>query len=126
MGYGLPAANAAARVLDEPVVCITGDGGLAMNMGELGLLMETPLPVIVVLMNDSALDLIRYGQQRDQVPVFGTEFQNPDYEAVLRGYRLNYCRVQDVDACRKALRAAVEDRRPWFIDALIDPVGYRA
>jgi acetolactate synthase-1/2/3 large subunit len=125
MGYGLPAAIAAARVLSEPVVCITGDGGLAMNMGELGLLMEHPLPVIVVLMNDSALDLIRYGQQRDQLPVFGTEFQNPDYEAVLRGYRLHYCRVTDTAGCAEALRIALDDHRPWFIDAIIDPAGYR-
>ncbi len=126
MGYGLPAAIAAARVLDESVVCITGDGGLAMNMGELGLLMEDPLPVIVVLMNDNALDLIRFGQLRDQLPVFGTEFQNPNYEAVLQGYGLNYCRVNDVVGCVTALQTALQTRRPWFIDAIIDPAGYRA
>jgi len=87
--------------------------------------MENPLPVIVVLMNDDALDLIRFGQVRAEVPVFGTEFQNPDYEAVLRGYGLNYCRVTDVVGITNALRTAVDDGGPWFIDAIIDPEGYR-
>ena len=40
MGFGLSSAIAAAEISGAPVVCITGDAGLAMAMGELGLLAE--------------------------------------------------------------------------------------
>ena len=83
MGFGLCSAIAAAEVTSMPAVCITGDAGLAMVMGELGLLVERQLPVLVVVMNDAALDLIRSAQLRQGRPSFGTEFLNPG----LRTYR---------------------------------------
>ena len=124
MGYGVPAAIAAARVTGQATLCVTGDGGLAMALGELGLLAELGLPVIVVVMNDNALDLIRSGQQRRGKAVFGTEFANPDYEAVARGFGLAFYRVTDREACTSAAREAVAGRRPTLIEAMIDPISY--
>jgi acetolactate synthase-1/2/3 large subunit len=124
MGFGLPAAIAAARVLKEPVVCITGDGGLAMTLGELGLLKALELPVVIVLMNDDALDLIRSGQLRADRPAFGTEFSNPDFAAIARGYGIAYRQVTSEQACEEAVRQALTRDRPALIDALIDPVSY--
>lgn len=124
MGFGLPAAIAAARVLREPVVCITGDGGLAMTLGELGLLRALDLPVVIVLMNDDALDLIRSGQLRSGRPAFGTEFTNPDFAAIARGYGVAYRRVASEQACEQAVRYALTRGRPALVDALIDPVSY--
>lgn len=124
MGYGLPAAVAAARVTGQRTLCVTGDGGLAMALGELGLLAELELPVIVVVMNDNALDLIRSGQRRRDKPVFGTEFVNPDYEAIARSFGLTFYRVADEKACASAVREAVASGRPTVIEAMIDPVSY--
>ena len=70
MGFGLSSAIAAAEISGKPVVCITGDAGLAMALGELGLLAERQLPVLIALMNDAALDLIRSAQVRRGRPVF--------------------------------------------------------
>lgn len=124
MGYGLPAAIAAARVTEQTTLCVTGDGGLAMALGELGLLAELDLPVVVVVMNDNALDLIRSGQRRRGKPVFGTEFVNPEYEAIARGFGLAFYRVADEESCDNAVRAAVAAGRPTLVEALIDPSSY--
>lgn len=124
MGSGLPAAIAAARVTKERTVCISGDGGMAMVMGELGLLSELDLPVIVVVMNDNALDLIRSAQIRSGKPVFGTEFSNPDYAKIALAFDLGFFRVSNQEACAEAMRWAAATYRPTLIEALIDPAGY--
>ncbi|MGK2851440.1 MAG: thiamine pyrophosphate-binding protein, partial [Candidatus Limnocylindrales bacterium] len=57
MGYGLPAAIAAALVhRDRPVVALVGDGGLAMTMAELETAVREQAKVIVL-----AFDNERYG-----------------------------------------------------------------
>ncbi|MCL1599889.1 MAG: thiamine pyrophosphate-binding protein [Actinomycetia bacterium] len=124
MGIGLPAAIAASRVTGAVSLCITGDGGMAMVLGELGLLRDLNVPVIVVVMNDNALDLIRSGQIRRGKPVYGTEFVNPDYQAVAHAFGLDYFRASDEASATEAIQRAVPSRRPTVIEALIDPASY--
>lgn len=124
MGFGLSSAIAAAEVSGEPVVCITGDAGLAMALGELGLLAERQLPVLIALMNDSALDLIRSAQVRRGRPVFGTEFFNPDYEYIAKAYGIGYRKVASRAECDTAIRAGLAAKAPLLVDVMIDPAGY--
>jgi len=124
MGIGLPAAMAAARVTKETAVCITGDGGAAMVMGELGLLRDLDLPVIMVVMNDNALDLIRSAQVRRGKPVYGTEFANPDFAKIADAYDLDFYRVASEAECVEAVKSAAASEHPTLIEALIDPIGY--
>ena len=124
MGFGLCSAIAAAEVTGQATVCITGDAGLAMVMGELGLLAERQLPVLVAVMNDSALDLIRSAQLRRGRPAFGTEFRNPNYAAIAEAYGLAYRRATSRAECHAAIHSGVAARAPMLIDVIIDPVGY--
>ncbi len=124
MGFGLSAAIAAARVTQQPTICITGDAGFAMVLGELSLAVDMALPVIVVVMNDNALDLIRSAQQRRDKPVFGTIFTNPDYALVAAGFGVAYHHVDSVAACEEAIRTALKESRPCLVDIQVDPSGY--
>jgi len=125
MGFALPAAIAASLALPgQAVVCLTGDAGFSMVLGELGLLAELNLPVIVVLFNDNALDLIRSAQLRAGKPVYGTEFVNPDFCQIAAAYRLATYRVQTEAACANAIQNALANQRPALIEALIDPSSY--
>lgn len=124
MGFGLPAAIAANFVLNEPTVCLHGDGGFQMVMGECGILTETGRPVICVVLHDAALDLIRAKQLRRAETPFGTEFVNPHFGEIARAYQLDYYLVADVAGCATAVRQALAKKRPALIEALIDPVGY--
>lgn len=124
MGFGLTSAIAAALVSGQPTVCITGDAGLAMVMGELSLLQELRLPVIVLVMNDSALDLIRSAQQRRERPVFGTEFVNPDFSLIAEAYGLNYRKVENDSDYASALKLGFKGGEPLLVEVMIDPSGY--
>jgi len=63
MGFGLPAAIGAALAAPEkPVLCITGDGSLMMNLQELDTAVERGLNLKVVIMNNQNLGLVRQQQ----------------------------------------------------------------
>lgn len=124
MGFGLSSAIAAAEINQAPVVCITGDAGLAMAMGELGLVAERQPPLLIAVMNDSALDLIRSAQLRRGRPAFGTEFANPDYECIAKAYGIGYRKVASRRECDEALRGWLSLNTPFLLDVMIDPVGY--
>ncbi|MCY3780247.1 MAG: thiamine pyrophosphate-binding protein [Chloroflexi bacterium] len=124
MGFGLSSAMAAAEITGQPTACITGDAGIAMVLGELGLLVERRLPVLVAVMNDGALDLIRSAQNRQDRQAFGTEFFNPEFEFIARAYGLPYYKVESERDCDRAIRDALADRGPALLDVMIDPIGY--
>ena len=65
MGTGLPGAIA-SRLVDPstPVVALTGDAGLWMTLGELGVVQERGLDVVVVYLSDRRLSLIQLKQER--------------------------------------------------------------
>jgi acetolactate synthase-1/2/3 large subunit len=125
MGYALPAAIAASLALGgEPTLCLTGDAGLSMVLGELGMVVELATPVIIVVFNDAALDLIRSAQVRNHHLPFGTEFANPDFVQIATAYGLDAVRVHDEVGCAAAVQKALTTGRACLIEAMIDPVSY--
>lgn len=64
MGYGLPAAiGAKFGYPDTPVICVSGDGGVQMNIQELATATAYGLPVILCIFNNSYLGMVRQWQQ---------------------------------------------------------------
>lgn len=125
MGYALPSAIGAALALgDTPTLCITGDAGMAMAMGELGVLAELQLPVIVIVLNDGAIDLIRSHQRRSGKPVYGTEFTSPNFSQIGAAYGLDTSQVDSVESLDAAIAAALHAKRPALIEVMLDPQGY--
>ena len=66
MGYGLPAAVAAAlRFKDRPVVCVAGDGDFLMNGQELATAAQHGADLLVILVDNGSYGTIRMHQERD-------------------------------------------------------------
>ena len=64
MGYGLPAAmGAKVGRPDKEVFCITGDGGILMNIQELTTCVQYRLGVKTVIINNKFLGMVRQWQQ---------------------------------------------------------------
>ncbi|MEO6433450.1 MAG: thiamine pyrophosphate-binding protein [Sphingomicrobium sp.] len=81
MGYGLPAAVAAAlRFKDRTVVCVAGDGDFLMNGQELATAVQHDADLLVILVDNGAYGTIRMHQERDYPDrVSGTRLANPDF-----------------------------------------------
>ncbi len=66
MGFSLPAAMGAAFGLrggTDPVISINGDGGVLMNIQELGVAAAHKLPLKVIILNNSYLGMVRQWQE---------------------------------------------------------------
>lgn len=126
MGYGL--ASAVGASIEDPgrlIVCVTGDGGMAMCAGELALLQETGGRVIVVVLKDAALDLIRSAQTRAGMPALGTEFEaEVDHVKLAQAYGVRASRSTSVQELRDALQEAVSAEGAYLIECVLDPAGY--
>ena len=66
MGYGLPAAVAAAiRFKDRPVVCVAGDGDFLMNGQELATAAQYGADLLVIVVDNGSYGTIRMHQERE-------------------------------------------------------------
>ena len=64
MGFGLPAAiGAKIANPDKDVVCISGDGGLQMNIQELATAVVQGAGVTICVLHNSYLGMVRQMQQ---------------------------------------------------------------
>ena len=126
MGYALPAAMAARLEFpDRPVLCTVGDGGFAMAFADLETCVRERINFVTVVFNDSALSLIRFIQERKELPEYGVQFGSVDFSAVAAGMGAWSRRVQTLEELEEAVRAGLEEDRPAVIDAVIDPTEYR-
>jgi len=88
MGYGVPAAVAAAkRHPERTVVALAGDGDFLMNGQELATAVQYGCDLLVVLVDNGAYGTIRMHQEREfPERVSGTTLHNPDFAALARAY----------------------------------------
>ncbi|HEV3431343.1 MAG TPA: thiamine pyrophosphate-binding protein [Paraburkholderia sp.] len=90
MGIGAALANSAAKT-----VCLVGDGGLMVNVGELATAVQEKANVMIVLMNDQCYGVIRniqdaqYGGRRMFVDLHQPEFSQFCASLGLKHYRLS-------------------------------------
>jgi acetolactate synthase I/II/III large subunit len=123
MGFALPAAIAAALARpNRPVVCMVGDGGLAMTMAELETLARLQLPVTVVVFDDAALSLIEVKQKAGQGGNAAVRFSPVDYAQVAVAMGVDATVVRTAGEATAALTSGWD--RPRLIDARIDPSSY--
>src|SRR5581483_6252526 len=125
MGYGLPAAiGLQLRNPGRRVACVLGDGGLTMLLGEIETAVRLRLPILVVVLADSALSQIKLGQERRGYPATATTFGRIDYVALGNVFGARGIEVRTRDECRKAF-SQQPDGVPTIVAAHVDPSAYK-
>jgi acetolactate synthase-1/2/3 large subunit len=126
MGYGLPAAIAAALVhRDRPVVAIAGDGGFAMTMAELETAVREKARVIAVVFDNERYGTIRMHQDRrpgggGEVTAIATDLGPMDFAAIARACGARGIRVETNAAFEQAVRQALANDKPTVIQVALD------
>ena len=110
--------GAQAAFPGRQVITLSGDGGIAMLLGDLITLRQHNLPVKVVVFNNGALAFVELEMMSAGVPKWGTDLNNPDFAEVARSVGLFGVRVERPDELRPALKAAFEHDGPAVIDVL--------
>ena len=123
MGYGVPAAVAAAlRHPERQVVALAGDGDFLMNGQELATAVQYGCNLTVVLIDNGTYGTIRMHQEREfPGRVSGTTLHNPDFAALAVAYGGWAQRVETTDQFISALAEAKDRTGLRLIHALIDP-----
>lgn len=107
MGYAIPSALAQKLLNpDLPVVAFSGDGGFSMTMNGLLTAVEEGLPILCVVMNNSAL-----GWSQHSRGPFATAFADIDYAAIARGMGCEGLRVRTPSELPNAFPQALEATR---------------
>lgn len=141
MGFGFPAAiGAKIGDPDQEVVCITGDGGMQMNMQEMATAICEKVPLTVCILNNNYLGMVRQMQQlfygkryeitclRRQVgcpdgckgPNAACPPYVPDFVKWAESYGAHGIRVQSEEEAREALAKAKEYKdAPTVIEFMI-------
>jgi acetolactate synthase I/II/III large subunit len=87
MGYGVPAALAAALLNPtRPVVGLAGDGGFAMMVQELETARRLGLKLLFVVFCDSSLAVIKIAQRARGLPYAGVDFAPVNWARVAEGF----------------------------------------
>ena len=110
--------GAQAAFPGRQVITLSGDGGIAMLLGDLITLRQHNLPVKVVVFNNGALAFVELEMMSAGVPKWGTDLNNPNFAEVARSVGLYGVRVERPDELRPALKAAFEHDGPAVIDVL--------
>lgn len=125
MGFGLPAALAAAlNCPGKTVVCVTGDGGFSMSAGEMMTARRYGLKIIVVVLADGELNLIRLKQDKRGVSPAGVNLYK---NSMFGGDTFLGTKVMHADTGEKfraAIHTAVKRDETVIIETSIDPSAY--
>ena len=119
MANALPQAiGAQAAFPGRQVVSLSGDGGLAMLMGDLLTLKQLNLPVKVVIFNNGALAFIELEMKAAGILDFGTDLSNPNFAEVAKAMGLFGARVEYPEELGGALKEAFAHDGPALIDVV--------
>jgi pyruvate dehydrogenase (quinone) len=123
MANGLPySIGAAVAFPGRQVVCIVGDGGFTMLMGEVATLVKHKLPVKVIIIKNNVLGEIKWEQMvLGANPEFGVELQPIDFAAYARACGAGGFTIDRPEHAAAVLREALAYDGPAVVEAVVDP-----
>jgi pyruvate oxidase len=122
MGFGLPGAMAAALAYPKKqIICISGDGGFSMVMGDFLTATKYKMPIKVFIFNNQQLGMIMQEQMVEDYPNWQTELYNcsfADYAKHCGGFGIKVTAPNELE---EAVDKALNLDKPVIVDIDTDP-----
>jgi len=117
MANALPQAIGAQLTYpSRQVVSMSGDGGLAMLMGELLTLSQQTLPVKLIVFKNDALAFVELEMKAAGIVDFGTDLHNPDFARIAEASGMLGLSVQTTDDVSPMLEQALSFDGPALVE----------
>jgi pyruvate dehydrogenase (quinone) len=121
MANALPQAiGVQASYPGRQVIALSGDGGLAMMLGDLLTLRQLKLPVKLIVFNNGALGFVELEMKAVGLVDYGTDLVNPDFAKLAESAKILGIRVEKPEEMRPALSRALAHDGPALIDVLVN------
>lgn len=129
LGYAVPAAIGAAlgRRLEqnnEPIIALTGDGGLQFCLAELATAKDWALPIIFIVWNNQGYSEIESSMLNVGITPVGVSPKPPKIDALAKAYDISYTYLTSFEALTSELQKAAKGQSPALLEineALIMP-----
>jgi pyruvate oxidase len=122
MGFGLPGALAAALAYpNKQIVCVTGDGGLTMVLGDFLTALKYQLPIKVFVINNKSLGMIMQEQKVEGFEGWQTELYNADFADFAQHNGGVGIKVSEPKMLEAAVDQALKANKPTIVDIDTDP-----
>ena len=122
MGFGLPGALAAALAYpDRQIICLTGDGGLTMVLGDFLTALKYNLSVKVFVMNNKHLGMIMQEQKVEGYEGWQTELHDFSFAKFAENSGGLGIKVTEPSDLESAVDKALATKKPSIVDVDTDP-----
>jgi pyruvate dehydrogenase (quinone) len=119
MANALPQAIGAKLAFPgRQVISLSGDGGLAMLLGDLLTLRQVGLAVKVVVFANGALGFVELEMKAAGIVAFGTDLVNPDFAKIAEASGILGIRVEDPAELQAALTRALAFDGPALVEVV--------
>ena len=121
MGWGLPGAIGACVANNRNrVICITGDGGLMMNIQELQTIVSNDLPIKIFIFNNKGYTSIREAQRTYFEGFLGAEESSgvsmPDFIKLAEAYGIKTKRIENQERLNENIQEVLNYPGPVVCD----------
>jgi pyruvate dehydrogenase (quinone) len=120
MANALPQAiGAQASHSGRQVITLSGDGGLAMLMGDLLSLRQLATPVKVIVFKNNSLAFVELEMKAAGIVDFGTDLQNPNFAKMAEAVGLLGLTAETPDQVRPMIAQALKHKGPALVEVLV-------
>ncbi len=118
MGFSLPAAMGAAFArTDMPIISVSGDGGIQMNIQELATIVQNKVPVKIFILNNGYLGMVRQWQELFwQKRYSHVDMSAPDFVKLADAYGMPGYRATQTSEVEGVIKKALTTNGPVLVE----------
>jgi pyruvate dehydrogenase (quinone) len=121
MANALPQAIGAQEVFPHrQVICLSGDGGFSMLMGDFLSLRQLKLPVKIVVFNNGALSFVELEMKAAGILTHGTSLVDTDFSKLAEAAGILGLRAERPEQVKPVLNQALEHNGPVLVDVVVN------
>jgi len=125
MGFALPAAiGAKMGVPERDVIAIIGDGSFQMNIQELGTVLQSKVPVKIIILNNEFLGMVRQWQELFFDKRYAsTVMTNPNFVKIAEGYGLIANKVEKREELADGIAEMMASDVSYLLEIMVEKEG---
>jgi pyruvate dehydrogenase (quinone) len=121
MANALPQAIGAQEVFPErQVICLSGDGGFSMLMGDFLSLRQLKLPVKIIVFNNGALSFVELEMKAAGILTHGTSLIDTDFSKLAEATGILGLRAERPEHVKPMLKQAIDHNGPALVDVVVN------